>query len=91
MVEPLRTRLPWLIATLGLIAVLVVWNIYPAGASPLGDVIVTWMPALFFVAITVMFLSLAQRGVDETRRRNEERMDRIEKQLGRIVELLDRR
>lgn len=89
LIELLRTRLHWLMATLGLIVILVIWNIYPTGASPLGDLIVTWMPVLFFVAVTLMFLRLAQRGIDETKRRNDERMERIERQLEHIVELLN--
>lgn len=89
MVELLRVKLPWLWAALGLIAVLVVWSIYPVGASPLGDVLLTWAPVLLFVAIAIFFLGLAQRGIDKTKRQNEERMDRIERHLERIVELLD--
>ena len=89
MVELLRVRLPWLWAALGLIAVLVFWNIYPVGGSLLGDVLLTWAPALLFVAITIFFLGLAQRGIDKAKRQNEERLDRIERHLERIVELLD--
>jgi hypothetical protein len=69
MTEATRVKLFWLLVPLGFIAVLLFWNFYRVGTSPLGDAFIDWLPGLTFAAIITiaLFLGLSKRVADKRR------------------------
>jgi type VI protein secretion system component VasK len=82
----LVSLLMWLL--LFFVVVFVFWNLSSPG-TPFVDVLLSWLPALFFVVLIVLFMSYSMRDLTEARKKKEAHMENVARQLERIAEALE--
>lgn len=71
-----------------LVVVAIFWSFSPGGTK-FTEVLLAWLPALFFCALTLAFLSYAARDGEKRRQRRDAHMENVERQLERIAQAVE--